>query len=111
MANTYAWAIDKLDVYPTQDSPSDVVYNIQWKYSAISDKLDEEGNPYKAELIGTSPVGKPNAANFTSFNDLTQVQVEEWLASDKSIANIQEAAESKLEEIITPVSIAKDVPW
>eukprot|EP00481_Brizalina_sp_1-RS-2013_P001808 TRINITY_DN460_c0_g1_i1.p1 TRINITY_DN460_c0_g1~~TRINITY_DN460_c0_g1_i1.p1 ORF type:complete len:101 (-),score=16.23 TRINITY_DN460_c0_g1_i1:470-772(-) len=91
---------------------SDVVYNIQWTYSAISDKLDEEGNPYKAELIGTSPVGKPNPANFYEFlMILTQVQVEEWLASDKSIANIQEAAESKLEEIITPVSIAKDVPW
>ena len=28
MANTYAWTINKLDVRPTQDSLSDIVYNI-----------------------------------------------------------------------------------
>jgi len=87
------------------------VYNIHWTYTAISDKLDEEGNPYKAELIGTSPVGEPDINNFTNFNNLTQAQVEEWLAADQSIANIQEAADNQLEEIITPVSIVKDVPW
>jgi hypothetical protein len=111
MANTYAWTINKLDVRPAQDSLSDVVYNIHWTYIATSDQLDGEGNPYKVELIGTSPVGEPDVDNFTNFNDLTQAQVEEWLVADQSVANIQEAADNQLEQIITPVSIAKDIPW
>lgn len=111
MANTYAWTINKLDVRPTQDSLSDVVYNIHWTYTATSDQLDEEGNPYKAQLIGTSPTGKPDANNFTNFNDLTQAQVEEWLSADQSIANIQDAADAQLEQIITPISVTKDIPW
>ena len=111
MANTYAWTINKLDVRPTQDSLSNVVHTIHWTYTATSDQLDSNGNPYKTELIGTSPVGEPDAANFTNFENLTQAQVEEWLAADQSIANIQEAADSQLEEKITPSSITKDIPW
>jgi hypothetical protein len=62
MANTYAWTINKLDVRPTQDSLSDVVYNIHWTYTATSDQLDKEGNAYSTSLIGTSPVGEPDAS-------------------------------------------------
>ena len=111
MANTYAWTINKLDVRPTQDSLSDVVYNIHWTYTATSDQLDPDGNPYTAEAIGTSGVGEPNPNDFTEFANLTQSQVEGWLAMDGSIANINDHVDSMIEEKITPASEAKDVPW
>jgi hypothetical protein len=111
MANTYSWTINKLDVRPSENGLTDVVYNIHWTYKAVSDQLDSEGNVYSTSLIGTSPVGEPDANNFTNFDDLTQVQVEEWLTADQSIANIQDAADAQLEQIITPVSITKDIPW
>lgn len=111
MANTYAWTINKLDVRPTQDELSNVVYNIHWTYTATSDQLDSDGNPYTVSLIGTSPAGEPDASDFTDFENLTQAQVEGWLAADASISNIQEAADAQLEQIITPTSITKDVPW
>lgn len=111
MANTYAWTINKLDVRPTQDSLSDVVYNIHWTYTATSDQLDPDGNPYTADAVGTSPVGEPNPNDFTDFADLTQSQVEGWLAMDGTIANINEHVDSLIEEKIAPTSEAKDVPW
>lgn len=111
MANTYNWTINKLDVRPTQDSLSDVVYNIHWTYTATSDQTDVEGNAYTAEAIGTSPVGEPDPNNFTDFTDLTQSQVEAWITADGSLTNIEDHVDSMIEEKITPTSEAKDVPW
>lgn len=111
MANTYAWTINKLDVRPTQNSLSDVVYNIHWTYTATSDQVDSDGNAYTVKTIGTSPVGEPNPNDFTDFDDLTQSQVEGWLAMDGSIENINDHVDSIIEEKITPSSKTKDVPW
>ena len=111
MANTYTWTINKLDVYPTEDSLSDVVYNIHWTYTATSDQLDSDGNAYKAEAIGTSSVEAPDPNDFIAFADLTQSQVEDWLNADGTLANIEDHVDSMIEEKITPTSEAKDVPW
>lgn len=111
MANTYSWTINKLDVRPTQDSLTDVVYNIHWTYVAISDQKDTEGNFYKTELIGTSVVSSPEASQFTPFEELTKNQVVGWLEEDASIANIQQVADDNLNELINPTSISKNAPW
>lgn len=111
MANTYTWTINKLDVRPTQDSLLDVVYNVHWTYTATSDQADPEGNAYTASAIGTSVVGEPDPENFTSFDDLTKSQVEEWLNADGTLSNIGGHVDSLLEEQITPTSEAKDAPW
>ena len=111
MANTYAWTINQLDVRPTQNSLSDVVYNIHWTYTATSDQVDSNGNAYTAEAIGTSPVSEPDPKNFTDFNNLTQSQVEGWLTADGGLANIEDYVDSMIEEKITPTSEGKAVPW
>jgi hypothetical protein len=111
MANTYNWTINKLDVRPTQDSLSDVVYNIHWTYTATSDKTDPDGNAYTAEAIGTSIVGEPDPESFTDFDNLTKSQVEEWLNADGSLANIGDHVDFMIEEKINPPTEAKDVPW
>lgn len=111
MANTYNWTINKLDVYPIEDNLTNVVYNIHWTYTVTSDKLDLEGNPYKTDFVGTSIVGSPNPENFTSFEDLKESEVVGWLSEDTSIANIQEAADEAINDLINPTSISKDVPW
>lgn len=111
MANTYAWTINKLDVRPTQDSLSDVVYNIHWVYTATSDQVDSYGDAYTAQAIGTSSVVAPDPDNFTAFANLTQSQVEGWLTTDGSLENIRDHVDSMIEEKITPTSEAKNVPW
>ena len=49
MANTYAWDCKTVDVYPTHDSHSDVVYVVHWRMNATSDQtheVDGEDVPY-----------------------------------------------------------------
>ena len=111
MANTYAWTINKLDVYPTEDNLTNVVYNIHWTYTATSDQLDPQGNPYKTDFIGTSIVGAPSSEDFTPFDELTEDQVVGWLSEDTSIANIQSSADDAINALINPTSVSKDVPW
>jgi hypothetical protein len=111
MANTYSWTINNLDVRPSENGLTDVVYNIHWTYTAVSDQLDPEGNVYSTSLIGTSPVGEPDASDFVSFENLTQQDVEAWIGQDASVGGIQEAADANIEALITPISETKDVPW
>lgn len=112
MPNTYSWTINALDTYPTQDSLTDVVYNIHWGLTATSDQTDTDGNAYAATSIGTQTVEAPNAADYTAFNDLTQEIVETWLeASNLDVDAIKAGLDAQIAEKITPTSVTKNAPW
>jgi hypothetical protein len=111
MANTYSWAINALDTYPTQDSLADVVYNIHWGLTATSDQTDTDGNAYTAASIGTQTIAAPEAEGFTAFEDLTQEIVETWLeASDLNVDEIKASLDAQIIEKITPTSVTRQLP-
>ena len=111
MANTYSWSINALDAYPSQDSLTDVVYNIHWGLTATSDQNDADGNAYTANSIGTQTVAAPDADDYTAFEDLTQTIVEAWLeASDMDVDAIKAGLDAQIEEKITPTSVTKQLP-
>jgi len=112
MANTYSWSINALDTYPSQDSLTDVVYNIHWGLTATSDQTDADGNAYTSSAVGTQVVEDANPDSFTVFNDLTQADVERWLeASDLDVDVIKAGLDSQITEKITPTSVTKATPW
>lgn len=112
MTNTYTWRINALDIYPAQDSLTDVVYNIHWGLIAASDQTDADGNAYTADSIGTQTVPAPTSEDFTAFEDLTQEIVEAWLeASDLDVDAIKAGLDAQIEEKITPTSVTKGAPW
>lgn len=112
MANTYSWTINALDTYPSQDSLTDVVYNVHWTLTCTSTQTDSDGVAYSATSIGTQTVSAPDSDNFTEFDDLTQEDVEGWLeSSDLDIQQIKSSLDSSISEKITPTSETKDVPW
>lgn len=111
MANTYSWQINALDTYPSQDSLTDVVYNIHWGITATSDQNDTDGNAYTVNSIGTQTVAAPDADNYTAFDDLTQTIVEGWLeASDLDVDALKAGLDAQLVEKITPTSVTKQLP-
>lgn len=111
MANTYSWQINALDTYPSQESLTDVVYNIHWGLTAESDQTDADGNAYTASSIGTQTVAAADADDYTAFEDLTQEVVEAWLeASDLDVEAIKEGLDSQITEKITPTSVTKQLP-
>ena len=111
MANTYNWKINALDTYPSKDNLTDVVYNIHWGLEAVSNKKDSDGLNYKATSIGTQSIEAPDASDFTAFDKLTAEVVEKWLEdTDMDIAAMKASLDARLVEMITPTSVAKQLP-
>ena len=74
MANTYAWDCRTVDVYPTHDSNSDVVYNVHWRLNATSDQtheVDGEDVPYTASVYGTQNISTDDIEKFKAYSPKT----------------------------------------
>lgn len=112
MANTYTWTINALDVHPIKDALADVVYNVHWGITATSDQTDLEGNSYTINTIGTQTVSSPTPDQFVDFDSLTQDNVISWLeSSDMNIEEIKTGLDNRIQDLITPTSETKNVPW
>ena len=112
MANTYTWDCKTVDVYPTHDSHSDVVYNVHWRLNAESDQQDAEGNNYSASVYGTHSVNADDIANFIPFADLTNDIVTGWVTAglgDDEVANLKLGLDSNIDNQINPTSVTKTI--
>jgi hypothetical protein len=112
MANTYAWDCKTVDCYPTKDSKSDVVYNVNWRLNATSDQNDPEGNPYAASVYGTQSVSTDDLSNFTPFADLTNAIVTGWVETvmgADEVASMKSGLDANITEQITPTTETKTV--
>ena len=112
MSNTYTWDCKTVDVYPTHDSHSDVVYNVHWRLNAESDQQDAEGNNYSASVYGTHSVNADDIANFIPFADLTNDTVTGWVTTgmgDDEVANLKSGLDSNIENQINPTSVTKTI--
>ena len=112
MANIYTWDCKTVDVYPTHDGHSDVVYTVHWRLNAESDQQDAEGNNYSASVYGTHSVNADDISNFIPFADLTNDIVTGWVTSgmgDDEVANLKSGLDSNIDNQINPTSVTKTI--
>ena len=112
MSNTYTWDCKTVDVYPTHDGHSDVVYVVHWRLNAESDQQDAEGNNYSASVYGTHSVNADDISDFIPFADLTNEIVTGWVTTgmgDDEVANLKSGLDAKIADEITPTSITKTI--
>ena len=112
MANTYTWDCKTVDVYPTHDSNSDVVYNVHWRLNAESDQQDADGNNYSASVYGTHSVNADDITNFIPFADLTNDTVTGWVTTgmgDDEVASLKSGLDSDIDNQINPTSETKTI--
>jgi len=112
MANTYTWDCKTVDVYPTHEGNSDVVYTVHWRLSAESDQEDAEGNNYSASVYGTHSVNADDISDFIPFADLTNEIVTGWVTTgmgDDEVANLKSSLDAKIADEITPTSVTKTI--
>ena len=105
---TYNWNCKTVDCYPEQDDEADVVYNVHWIVTGVSDELNPEGQPYSASNIGTQSLDTSDITDFIPFNELTNDEVVAWTKSamgDKQVAQVESNVESQINSLITPTSI------
>ncbi len=106
MANTYNLEILKLEVKLLENTLENVVFQADWRYTAIS-----ENEEYTEESVGLASIPAPDPDNFTPFDDLTEEQVKGWVENEVDFNKLKEYLDNKIEEKINPPTEVKDVPW
>ena len=112
MATTYNWNCKTVDVHPTEADHTDVVYNVHWIVTGVSDQLDSEGNPYQATNIGTQVVPLDPESEFIPFEDLTNEIVVGWTKEAmgaEQVTAIEESIANQIEQEINPTSITMTI--
>jgi len=109
MANTYSWDCKTVDTYPTQDSFSDVVYNVHWRLTGT----DESGE-HSATVIGTQTISVEtiDAETFVAFEDLTHDDIVGWVETEMGadrVAELQASLDSQIADKIAPKSVTKTI--
>jgi hypothetical protein len=112
MSNTYTWDCKTVDVYPTHDGHSDVVYVVHWRLNAESDQQDAEGNNYSASVYGTHSVNADDISNFIPFADLTNDIVTGWVTTgmgEDEVQSLKDGLDSNIDSQINPTSVTKTI--
>ena len=112
MATVYNWNCKTVDVHPTEAGQTDVVYNVHWIVTGISDELDPEGNAYQATTIGTQTVPLDPESEFIPFEDLTNEIVVDWTKAAmgaEQVTSIETSIQQAIDLKINPTSVTMTV--
>lgn len=112
MATIFNWDCKTVDAYPLVGEDSDVVYNVHWIVTGVSDQLDPQGNPYQARSIGTQALSTDDITDFIPFEDLTNKVVVEWTKGamgEFDVTSVENGIQNSIDLQITPVSVTLTV--
>jgi len=110
MSISYEWNVNTVDVYPTDEGHSNVIYNVHWRLNATDTEVDAEGNPYTASVYGTQALDTSDLSNFTDFDNVTSSQVQGWVESamgEEEVQSLKDGLDANIAGQITPTSISK----
>lgn len=105
---TYNWNCKTVDAYPQDGEYTDLVYNVHWIVTGVSDELNPEGVVYSATSIGTQTLDVSDVTDFIPFEDLTNEQVVAWTKGamgEEQVASIEASIQSQIDALITPTTV------
>ena len=103
MANTYKFHIYTTDCFVDYDGLSDVIQNVHWGYE-VSDGSNS------TTMIGVTTMDIPSSENFIAFDQLDKATVIQWLESKLDVSGMQSSLDKKLDEMVNPTIIQKQLP-
>lgn len=109
---TYNWNCKTVDVYLQSQGETNVVYNVHWIVTGVSEELDVNEKPYLATSIGTQKVLIDPDTDFIAFEDLTNEIVVEWTKNaigEEQLQKIEEDIAYKIDELVNPTSITMTI--
>lgn len=112
MAIEYNWNCRTVDVHPTEGDETNVVYNVHWEVTGISNELDSQDEPYQSNSVGTQSVTYNPEGEFIPFDDLTNEIVVDWTKDamgEELVSSIEEKLSQQIESQINPTSITKTI--
>ena len=108
----YDWNCKTVDAYIEQDGDADVVYNVHWIVTGVSETLDPEGNPYSATNIGTQVLNTDDITDFIPFDDVTNAEVVAWTQAamgEEQVTSIEANIATQIDALITPTTVTLTV--
>mgnify|MGYP003641638351 CR=1 FL=1 len=105
---TYNWNCKTVNAYLQNGEYTDLVYNVYWVVTGISDDLRPDGTAYSAINTGTQSLNVSDITNFIPFEDLTNEIIVAWTQEAMGIEQvtfIESNIESKINSLIMPVSV------
>jgi hypothetical protein len=105
---TYNWNCKTVDAYPQDGEYTDLVYNVHWIVTGVSNELNPEGIAYSATSIGTQTLDTSEVTDFIPFEDLTNEQVVAWTKGamgEEQVASIEASIQSQIDALITPTTV------
>ena len=110
MAISYEWNVNTVDVYPSEEGHSNVIYNVHWRLNATDTEVDAEGNPYVASVYGTQSLDTSDLSNFTDFDSVTSSQVQGWVEAamgEEAVQNLKDGLDAQIDGQKNPTSVTK----
>ena len=112
MSISYEWNVNTVDVYPTDEGHSDVIYNVHWRLNATDTQVDAEGNPYTASVYGTQALDTSDLSNFTDFDNVTSSQVQGWVEGAmgaEEVQSLKDGLDANIAGQINPTSVTMEL--
>ena len=109
---TYDWDCKTVDVHPQEKEQTDVVYNVHWIVTGISEEIDFKGVPYSVTSIGTQVVPLSEGGTFIPFEDLTNEIIVGWTKEamgEETVASIETGIANQVETLMNPTSVTMTI--
>jgi len=103
----YTWNCKTVDVYPTEGSNADVVYNVHYIVTGEDSETAVIG-----DIIGTKMLDTSDITDFIPFADLTNEQVVAWTKvalGENEVAAIESNIASQIAEKENPTSVTMTI--
>lgn len=111
MAINFTWNIKQVDVYPTLEENTNVIYNVHWELKAEdSEHQKSNGRNVKASNVGVQHLDTSDLSGFVDFDSITSSQVETWIENamgSETLEMHKQSLRDNIEKQITPTTIAK----
>jgi len=102
---TYTWNNKTVDVYPTKEGHTDVIFNVHWRLTG------ENENGVSGSVYGTQSLNTDDLSNFTDFASVTEADVDAWVEASmgEELDTLKEGIAKQIEEKENPSVVTMQI--
>ena len=107
--NTYTWDCTTVDVYPTHNELTNVVYNVHWRLTGTTEDGENSATIIGTEMLDLETI---QPEGFIPVADLTNEQVSSWVEEqmgEERVAELKASVDASIAQIVTPSSITMHI--
>jgi len=100
------WNVKTVDVYPTKDEHTNVIFNVHWRVSKT------EGEDYSASSYGTQTLNTDDLSGFIDFDLVTTAEVQAWVIDamgEEAVTELEANLDAQIESEINPTIETKTI--